>query len=100
MTVHPLGGCCIGDEAGSAVVDSTGQVFSGPEGNKVHSGLYVCDGSVVPMPLGTNPALTISALAEHIAAGRRATAARAGRLPPQRQSGNPAVPASHAPSDC
>ena len=71
MTVHPLGGCCIGDRAEDAVVDHTGQVFSAPAGSTVHDGLYVCDGSVVPLPLGTNPALTISALAEHIAAAAR-----------------------------
>lgn len=68
MTVHPLGGCCIGERAEKAVVNAKGQVFSGSAGTEVHDGLYVCDGSVIPMPLGTNPALTISALAEHIAA--------------------------------
>jgi cholesterol oxidase len=67
MTVHPLGGCRIGDDAAEAVVDCTGQVFNSAEGTDIHRGLYVCDGSVIPTSLGTNPALTISALAEHIA---------------------------------
>ncbi|HEV8377068.1 MAG TPA: alpha/beta fold hydrolase [Candidatus Polarisedimenticolia bacterium] len=64
ITVHPLGGCIMAEEAGVGVVNERGQVFSGPSGTAVHEGLYVCDGSVVPRPLGVNPLLTISALAE------------------------------------
>lgn len=69
MTVHPLGGCCLADAADTGVVNANGEVFSGDSGDAAHPGLYVCDGSIVPVSLGTNPALTISALAEHIAAG-------------------------------
>ena len=66
ITVHPLGGCNIGHDRTNGVVDHTGRVFDGGgvEKDSVHMGLYVCDGSVVPSPLGTNPLLTISALAE------------------------------------
>ena len=64
VTVHPLGGCAMGTEAGTGVVDHRGEVFSGPTGTATHRGLYVADGSVVPRPLGVNPLLTISALAE------------------------------------
>ena len=64
ITVHPLGGCVMGDDASRGVVNHKGQVFSGASGDAVHEGLYVCDGSVVPLPLGVNPLITITALAE------------------------------------
>lgn len=68
LTVHPLGGCVMGEDAASGAVDHRGRVFSGPEGDAVHEGLYVCDGSILPRALGANPLLTISALAERAAA--------------------------------
>jgi cholesterol oxidase len=68
ITVHPLGGCRMADEAESGVVDHEGRAFSGSHGDAVHGGLYVCDGSVVPRSLGVNPLLTITALAERMCA--------------------------------
>lgn len=64
VTVHPLGGCIMSEDAEHGVVNHKGQVFSGPHGSAVHEDLYVADGSIVPRPLGVNPLLTISALAE------------------------------------
>ena len=64
VTVHPLGGCVMGDDASTGVVNHMGEVFSGNEGSDLHKGLFVMDGAIVPRPLGTNPLLTISALAE------------------------------------
>ncbi|MFL9875530.1 alpha/beta fold hydrolase [Paraburkholderia megapolitana] len=64
VTVHPLGGCAMADDAAQGVVNQGGQVYSGTAGNAVHPGLYVMDGSVMPISLGVNPLLTISALAE------------------------------------
>jgi len=66
VTVHPLGGACMADDAERGVVNADGQVFAGAAGTAVHDGLYVCDGAVMPVALGTNPALTISAIAERI----------------------------------
>lgn len=53
-----LGGAPIGSDPLTAVCDEANRVFGYP-------GLYVIDGSAVPVNLGVNPALTISALAEH-----------------------------------
>jgi cholesterol oxidase len=65
LTVHPLGGCPMGDGA-AGFVDHAGRVL-GDDGAIV-PGLYVADGSVVPTSLGVNPLWTITALAERIAA--------------------------------
>ncbi len=64
VTVHPLGGCALslGADRGvtNAEVGRVGQVHH-------YEGLYVVDGSLMPGPLGANPAATITALAELIA---------------------------------
>lgn len=63
MTAHPLGGCPMGRDKKTGVVDSWGEVFG-------HPGLYVLDGSIMPGPVGPNPSMTIAAVsdraAEHI----------------------------------
>lgn len=64
VTVHPLGGCGMGDDATQGVVDADGRVYAGAAGTAVHDGLYVCDGAMLPGPAGVNPLLTIAALAE------------------------------------
>jgi cholesterol oxidase len=62
ITVHPLGGCPMGDDAAHGVVDTNGEVFQYPN-------LFVTDGSIVPTAVGPNPSKTIGAMAERIAAG-------------------------------
>lgn len=61
ITVHPLGGCPMGDDGTQGAVDWRGAVFKG-RGNEVHAGLHVLDGAIVPRALGVNPFVTISAL--------------------------------------
>jgi cholesterol oxidase len=64
VTVHPLGGCSMADSAEYGVTNDVGNVFSDVGGKHTHQGLYVLDGSIIPLPLGTNPLFTISAIAE------------------------------------
>ena len=56
-TAHILGGCGIGKDRDTGVIDQNHEVFGYP-------GLYVCDGSVIPANLGVNPSLTITAMTE------------------------------------
>ena len=67
ISAHPLGGCPMGEDASTGVVDSLGRVFRGKNGTAKYDGLYVADGSIVPTSLGVNPSLTITALAFRIA---------------------------------
>lgn len=63
VTVHPVGGCAMGDSGETGVVSDRCAVFKG-SGTDIHDGLFVCDGSVMPTSLGLNPLLTISAVSE------------------------------------
>lgn len=67
ISVHPLGGCPADTSESRGVVDSYGRVRGVP-------GLWVCDGSVFPGPVGANPSLTIAAFADR-AAGKMASLA-------------------------
>ena len=59
VTVHPLGGLPMAENPSDGVVDGHGRAFGVP-------GLYVADGSVMPGPVGANPALTIAAFADRM----------------------------------
>ncbi len=60
-TAHVLGGCRMGALPDTGVVDFAGRAFG-------HPGLYVVDGSMIPVNLGVNPSLTITAVAEYVMA--------------------------------
>lgn len=57
LTAHFIGGCPIGVDAATGVVDGYHRVFG-------HPGLSITDGSTVSANLGVNPSLTITAQAE------------------------------------
>jgi len=57
LTAHILGGCVIGEDASSGVIDQEHRVFG-------YENLYVCDGSAISANPGVNPALTITAMTE------------------------------------
>ncbi|MFE0103573.1 FAD-dependent oxidoreductase [Streptomyces sp. NPDC059009] len=57
VTVHPCGGSPMGRDPVEGVCDTFGEVYGYP-------GLYVMDAAALPGPVGTNPALTIAALAD------------------------------------
>ncbi len=71
FSAHPQGGCPMGSNVSRSVVDSNCAVHG-------IRGLYVCDASVFPSPVGINPMVSIMALAsltaERILAGTRAKA--------------------------
>jgi cholesterol oxidase len=56
-TAHILGGACIGDSAGTGVIDPYHRVYG-------HPGLHVADASAISANLGVNPSLTITAMTE------------------------------------
>lgn len=66
VSVHPLGGCVLADDATQGVTSADlpnfGQVFG-------YQGLYVADGAILPSAVGANPTATISALSERVAEG-------------------------------
>ena len=57
LTAHFVGGCVIGADADSGVVDAYHRVFG-------YNGLHIVDGSAITANLGVNPSLTITAQAE------------------------------------
>lgn len=60
VTAHLLGGAVMSACPEQGVIDQNHEVFGYP-------GLYVMDGSAIPVNVGVNPSLTITALAERFA---------------------------------
>jgi cholesterol oxidase len=58
-TAHILGGCVMSESSVEGVIDHAGVIHG-------YKGLYVVDGSIVPVNLSVNPSLTITAMAEYI----------------------------------
>lgn len=67
MSVHLSGGCNAATDPSQGICNPNGQVFK-PQNDPqaVHQGLYVCDASLIPCPIGTSPCLSILAVAEHV----------------------------------
>ena len=56
-TAHILGGCVMGANSESGVIDKHNRVYG-------YQNLYVCDGSAVSANPGVNPSLSITAMTE------------------------------------
>ena len=67
VSAHVMGGCPIGDDARTSVVDASGRV-------RDVANLYVVDGSIFPTSIGANPQLSIYAFAAKLASGIAAIA--------------------------
>lgn len=61
VTAHILGGAVIGADRTSGVIDEAHEVHG-------HPGLFVADAAAIPVNLGVNPSLTITAMSERFAA--------------------------------
>lgn len=90
ITVHPLGGCPMGDGPDCGVTNDVGNVYDlaayragGSSVPAVHHGLYVADGALIPTSLGANPFFTIAAIAERIAVGIRQDSTLQDLFPPK-----------------
>ncbi|MBO9495887.1 GMC family oxidoreductase [Thalassotalea sp. G20_0] len=56
-TAHILGGCVMGENRYTGVINNKGQVFG-------YENMYVCDGSAISANPGVNPSLSITAVSE------------------------------------
>jgi cholesterol oxidase len=88
VTAHPLGGACIGEDPHRGVIDPYHRVFG-------HPGLHVVDGAAVSANLGSNPSLTITALAERA----MAMWPNKGQADPRPEPGRPYRPTEAVPPD-
>ena len=90
VTAHILGGAVVGADRESGVIDDSHEVHG-------HPGLYVADASAIPVNLGVNPSLTITAMSERFAArwpernGVRDREPAEPRLGPERLPRSPAA---------
>jgi cholesterol oxidase len=66
ITVHPLGGCPLGNSREEGVTDANPAHLGGVFG---YNNLYVADGAILPTAVGSNPVATICALSERVAEG-------------------------------
>jgi cholesterol oxidase len=82
VTAHMLGGCKIGSDEETGVVDVNQELFNYP-------GLYVIDASVIPSNLGVNPSLTITAMSERAMGQIPAASEVAAFAPLERPAGLP-----------
>ena len=69
IVLHNLGGCSMGKDRNSGVVNNFGQVYKGNGATltEKYNDFYIVDGGIVPSSIGVNSSLTISALAFRIA---------------------------------